>query len=324
MLGECVGLLIGLILGDGESLVGSGLGFSEGLLIGGLGFVAFLGGLTDGSLLFFEGLLDGSELLGGVFLGALDAAVSERAQFFVTASEGLEDVLGILLGGSEGRLLGVELGFQFGHAFGGGLAIGGIAMGGSEVGLSLGDLGVRRGEGGGDFGLSGSDLLGELGGGDGLDLGFEVGAALFELSEGGGSLGGGAGIAFSEGGLQVGFGFGDLGFGSGVRTLGGGSTSFVEGLADGVELGLRGRIALGEGGLHLLGGVDYGSDISLKGARSFDGIAVSLLHEALELSGVTFGDGHFAGGGQFGQRHVDLGRETEIEGARVVGAERRL
>ena len=104
---------------------------------------------------------------------------------------------------------------------------------------------------------------------------------------------------FSESGLQVCFGFGDFGFGSGIRTLGGGSTRFIEGLADGVELSLGSSFALGEGGLHLLGSVDDGGDIALEGARSFEGFAVGLLYEALELGFVSFWNGGFASGGEF-------------------------
>ena len=187
--------------------------------------------------------------------------------------------------------------------------------------MGLGDLGVGRCEGGGDFVLGGSDLLGEVIGVGGLNLSFEVGAALFELGEGGRGFSGGAGIAFSEGGPEVRFGFGDLGFGSSVRTLCGGRASFIEGLADGVELGLGSSFALGEGGLHLLGSVDDGGDIGLEGARSFDGFAIGLFNETFEFGFVAFRNGDFAGGGQLGQRDVDLGGEAEVEGTPVVGTE---
>ena len=343
MLGEFRGLLVGFILGGSEGLVGVGIGASEdlfgvsisignrliglsfgggeGLVVGGFHFVAFLGSLTDGDLLFFQGLLDGGELLGCIGLSGVDAVISQLGQLFVATGEGLEHVLRILLSGGEGGLLGVELGFQFGHAFGGGLTAGGVAAGGGEFSLGLGDLGVRRGEGGGDFVFGGSDLLGEVIGIGSLDLSFEVSAALFEFGEGGRGRSGSAGIAFSEGGPEVRFGFGDLGFGSSVRTLCGGRASFIEGLADGVELGLGSSFALGEGGLHLLGGVDDGGDIGLEGARSFDGFAIGLLHEALEFGFVAFRNGDFAGGGQLGQRDVDLGGEAEVEGTPVVGTE---
>ena len=227
------------------------------------------------------------------------------------------------MGGGEGGLLGVELRFQFGHAFGGRLAVRG-ATGRGEVGLGLGDLGVGGSESRGDFGLGGGHLLGEFVGVGGFDLGFEVGAALFELGEGGGGLGGGAGVAFGEGGLQVGFGFGDLGFGGGIRTLRGGRAGFFERLADRFELGLGGGFARGEGGLHLLGGFDDGGDIALEGAGSFEGFAIGLLHQTLELSLVAFRDGNFAGGRELGEGDVNLGREAEIEGALVVAAEGRL
>ena len=311
-------------MGFGEGLVGVGFSGSGGLLIGGLYVVAFLGGLTDGDLLFFQGLLDGGELFGCIGLSGADAVISELGQLFVAAGEGLEHVLRILLGGGEGGLLGVELGFQFGHAFGGGLTAGGVAAGGGEFSLGLGDLGVGGCESGGDFVLGGSDLLGEVIGVGGLDLSFEVSAALFKFGEGGRGFSGGAGIAFSEGGPEVRFGFGDLGFGSSVRALGGGRASFIEGLADGVELSLGSSFARCEGGLHLLGGVDDGGDIGLEGARSFDGFAIGLLHEALEFGFVAFGNGDFAGGGQLGQRDVNVGGEAEVERATVVGAERRL
>ena len=321
MLGEFSGLLVGFILGDGQSLVGVGLGGGEGLLIGGLGFVAFLGRLTHGCLLFFEGLLDGRELLGGFFLGALDAAVSEFGQLFVAASEGLEDILGVLLSRSDSGLLGVELGFQFGHAFGGGLAAGDSTTGRGEFGLGLRDLGVGSSDGGGDFGFGGSDLLGEVVGVGRFGLGFKGGAALFELGEGGGSLRGGAGVTFGEGGPEVRFGFGDLSFGSSVGTLRGGSAGFVEGLSDSVELGLGSGFTLGEGTLHFLGSFDDGGDVALQGTRSFEGFAVGLLHQALEFGFVAFRNGGFAGGGQLGQRNVHLRREAEVEGALVVRAE---
>ena len=228
--------------------------------------------------------------------------------------------MGILLGGGEGRLLGVELGFQFAHAFGGRLAVRG-ATGGGEVGLGLGDLGVGGGESRGDFGLGGGHLLGELVGVGGFDPGFEVGAALFEFREGGGGLGGGAGVAFGEGGLEVGFGFGDLGFSGGIRTLRGGRAGFLEGLADRFELGLGGGFAGGEGGLHLLGGFDDGGDIALEGAGSLEGLAIGLLDQTLELGLVAFRYGNFTGGRQLGEGDVDLGREAEIHGALVVAAE---
>ena len=287
--------LVGIGLGFGEGLVGVGLGGSGSLLIGGLHVVAFLGGLTDGDLLFFQGLLDGGELLGCIGLSGVDAVISQLGQLFVAAGEGLEHVLRILLGGGESGLLVVELGFQCGHAFVGGLAVGSIAAGGGEFSLGLGDLGVGRCEGGGDLVLGGSDLLGELTGVGGLDSGFEVSAALFEFGEGGCGFSGGAGIAFSEGGPEVRFSFGNFGFGSSVRALSGRRASFIEGLADGFELGLGNSFALGEGGLHLLGSVNDGGDIALKGARSFDGFAIGLLHEALEFGFVAFGNGGLAG-----------------------------
>ena len=268
--------------------------------------------------------MDGGELLGRISLSGADAIIGELGQLFVAAGEGLEHVLRILLSGGEGGLLGVELGFQFGHAFGGGLTVGSIAAGGGELGLGLSDLSVGRRNGGGDFVLGGSDLLGEVTGVGGLDLSFEVSAALFEFGEGGRGFSGSAGIAFSEGGPEVRFGFGDLGFGSSVCALSGRRAGFIEGLADGVELGLGSSFAHREGGLHLLGGIDDGGDIGLKGARSFDGFAIGLLHEALEFSFVAFRNGGFAGGGQLGQRDVNLGGEAEVEGALVVGAERRL
>ena len=283
-----------------------------------------MGGLTDGDLLFFECLLDGGELLGRIGLSGVDTVVGQLGQLFVAAGEGLEHVLRILLGGGEGGLLGVELGFQCGHAFVGGLAVGSIAAGGGEFSLGLGDLGVRRCEGGGDFVLGGSDLLGEVTGVGGLDFGFEVGAALFEFGEGGCGLSSGAGITFREGGPEVRFSFGDFGFGSSVRAFSSRRAGFIEGLADDFELGLGSSFALGECGLHLLGSVDDGGDIGLKGARSFGGFAIGLLHEALEFGFVVFWNGSFAGGGQFGQRDVHLRREAEVEGALVVRAERRL
>ena len=346
MLDQFGGLLVGIILGGGEglvgvrlgvgeSLVGGGLGVGEGLvgsflrgggglLVGGLHVITFLGGLADGGLLFFEGLLDGGELLGGFGLGVFDAGVGDLGQFLVAAREGLEDVLGILLGGGEGGLLGVELGFQFGHAFGGGLAVREATAGGGEIGLGLGDLGVRSGEGGGDFRLGGGHLLGEFVGGDDFSAGLEGDAALFEFGEREGGLGGGAGVAFGEGGLEGRFGFRDLGFGGGIGALGGFIAGVVEGLADGLELGLGSGFALSEGGLHLLGGFDHGGDVVLEGAGGFEGFAVRLLHQALEFGFIAFRDRSFAGGRQLGEGDVHLGGEAEIEGALIVRAEGRL
>ena len=141
-----------------------------------------MGGLTDCDLLFFERLLDGGKLLGRIGLRGGDTVVGQLGQLFVAAGEGLEHVLRILLGGGEGGLLGVELGFQFGHAFGGRLAGGSAGAGRSEFGLGLGNLGVGVSDGRGNFGLSGSDLLGEFVGVDRFGLGFKASATLFKFS----------------------------------------------------------------------------------------------------------------------------------------------